>query len=259
MPRTISQEELAKAHKLGEFIPVYKVDSKTIVKSSERFRLSEAETMRFIRNNTSIPVPEVYNAYKDEESGHTRIIMEFIEGVQLEEAWDTYSAVEKESVIAQLRGYMEELRQLKGTFIGSIDGSWCDDHFFDDERGGYGPFQDEDDFNAGIVKALRRARAPGRVDVELTCDIFLEVMKGNEIVFTHNDLAPRNILVQGSKVVSILDWELSGYYPDYWEYCKAWRRPDWQSGWIKERALDKILQPRLKELSVMWNTTEIIW
>ncbi|KAI1112723.1 kinase-like protein [Nemania sp. NC0429] len=246
MARTISPEDLANAQRFGEFAPVYKIDSTTVVKSGKTVRLAEAEAMRFVHSNTSIPVPEVYNAYKDEDSGHTRIIMEFIVGAELEEVWDTYSVVEKESVIAQLRGYMEELRQFKGTYIGAIDGSWCDDHFFDDNPGGYGPFKDEEEFNAGIVKALKQAKSGVFVDV--TCDIWLECMKGNEIVFTHNDFAPRNILVRRPKVVAILDWELSGYYPDYWEYCKAMRRADWQ-----------ILQPRLKELSVMWNTTEIIW
>lgn len=97
--------------------------------------------MRFVRNNISIPVPEVYNAYKDKESGHTRIVIDFVEGAELEEVWDMYLAAEKDSVVAQLRSYMEELRQFKGTFIGAIDGSWCDDHFFDDDRGGYGPLK----------------------------------------------------------------------------------------------------------------------
>ncbi|GAW24519.1 hypothetical protein ANO14919_141060 [Xylariales sp. No.14919] len=263
MPRTVSQEDLANAHRFahrfGEFTAVYKIDSRTVVKSSSGVRLAEAETMKFVRNNTSIPVPEVYNAYKDDESGHTRIIMEFIDGVELEEAWDAYSVTEKESVITQLRGYMEELRQIKGTFIGAVDGSWCDDHFFDGDCGGYGPFKDEDDFNAGIVKALKQGKSPVPTHISMTCEMFLEVMKGHEIVFTHNDFAPRNILVQGSKVVAVVGWELAGYYPDYWEYCKAMRRPDWHSGWVTERALDKILQPRLQELSVMWNTAEILW
>lgn len=95
--------------------------------------------------------------------------------------------------------------------------------------------------------------------VEFTCDIFREVMSGHEIVMTHNDLDPRNILVRGSTVVVLLDWELSGYYPDYWEYAKAMRRPDWETGWVKDRALEKIIKPWSKELSVIWNTTEIIW
>ncbi|OTA68434.1 kinase-like protein [Hypoxylon sp. EC38] len=257
MARVISQSELEKAERFGEFTPVYKLDSKTVVKSSKITRLAEAETMRFVRKHTSIPVPEVYNAYKDEESGHTRIIMEFIEGVELEEAWDKYSDAEKEHVINQLRGYMKELRELKGSFIGAIDGSWCDDHYFDVERGGFGPFKSESDFNSGIVRALKTDHP--YVHVDITCDLWQEIMKGHEIVLTHNDFAPRNILVQGSKVVAIIDWELSGFYPEYWEYCKALRRPDWESGWIKERALDRILDVWPKELAMVWCTTEIIW
>ncbi|GAP91708.1 putative phosphotransferase enzyme family protein [Rosellinia necatrix] len=213
--------------------------------------------MEFVREKTTIPVPEVYNVYTDKETGHTRIMMEFIDGVELEEAWDNYSQEEKVSVIEQLRGYMEQLRKIKGTFIGPVDGSWCDDPFFDARRGTYGPYKDEQEFNMGIIRALHRDKPS--ISVDLVGDIWLNEMKGHEIVFTHNDFAPRNILVQGAKVVAIIDWELSGFYPDYWEYCKALRQPDWDSGWIRERALDKILKPWMRELSVMWNTTDIIW
>lgn len=50
------------------------------------------------------------------------------------------------------------------------------------------------------------------------------------MVFTHADLNPRNILVDrviqsdGSRsweVTGIVDWETSGYYPEYWDYTKA--------------------------------------
>jgi aminoglycoside phosphotransferase (APT) family kinase protein len=257
MARTVSQEELDAAERFGQFVPVYKIDEMTVVKSSKSTRLSEAATMRFIRENTQIPVPKVYNAYKDETSGHTRIIMEFIEGEELEGVWDDLDDAEKKSVINQLQKYMEELRGFKSDTIGTVDGSWCDDHFFDYDRGGCGPFNGEAEFNAGITKALKNEGSFAHVD--LTCDIWQEIMTGHQIVLTHNDFAPRNILVRGSEVVAILDWELSGYYPEYWEYCKALRRPDWESAWIREKNLEKILKPWHKELSVMWNTNEIIW
>ena len=44
------------------------------------------------------------------------------------------------------------------------------------------------------------------------------------IVFTHDDISPPNILVsQGPKprVMAVIDWCQSGWYPAYWEYCKA--------------------------------------
>lgn len=45
-------------------------------------------------------------------------------------------------------------------------------------------------------------------------------------MFTHNDLRPPNILLsQGPnpRVTAILDFGQSGWYPWYWEYCKARR------------------------------------
>ncbi|RAH70030.1 uncharacterized protein BO66DRAFT_438735 [Aspergillus aculeatinus CBS 121060] len=53
----------------------------------------------------------------------------------------------------------------------------------------------------------------------------------HEIVFTHGDFAPRNILVEGDRVTAVLDWEDAGWYPEYWEYIKAMQHlkpiPDW--------------------------------
>jgi aminoglycoside phosphotransferase (APT) family kinase protein len=39
--------------------------------------------------------------------------------------------------------------------------------------------------------------------------------------FTHADLAPRNIIVRHGRVVAIIDWAFSGWYPEYWEFTKA--------------------------------------
>jgi aminoglycoside phosphotransferase (APT) family kinase protein len=36
-------------------------------------------------------------------------------------------------------------------------------------------------------------------------------LEDHETVLTHGDMAPRNIMVQGSKVVAILDWGLAAF------------------------------------------------
>lgn len=46
------------------------------------------------------------------------------------------------------------------------------------------------------------------------------------IKFTHGDLHPSNILVSPegtgpARIVAIIDWHQSGWFPAYWEYCKA--------------------------------------
>lgn len=43
-------------------------------------------------------------------------------------------------------------------------------------------------------------------------------------VFTHADIAPRNIMVDEQNVITgILDWEFAGWYPDYWEHAQMFR------------------------------------
>ncbi|KAL2016245.1 hypothetical protein VTK56DRAFT_4021 [Thermocarpiscus australiensis] len=59
------------------------------------------------------------------------------------------------------------------------------------------------------------------------------------IMFTHGGLHPRNIVVSAGLnpcIISIIGWEQAGWYPAYWELCKArWEcsrrrsRTDWES------------------------------
>lgn len=90
--RIITPEELSKAEKFGDFNPVYKVDKHTIVKTGDSVRLAEAEAIRLVRSKTTIPVPKIYNAYTDNDSGHVRIVMEFIEGDSLANVWGKLEA-----------------------------------------------------------------------------------------------------------------------------------------------------------------------
>lgn len=46
------------------------------------------------------------------------------------------------------------------------------------------------------------------------------------VIFSHGDLRPENLVVQSDpdgnyKLAGILDWEKSGFYPDYFECIKA--------------------------------------
>ena len=43
------------------------------------------------------------------------------------------------------------------------------------------------------------------------------------IQFAHTDLATTNIIIShtSTEVLGIIDWQESGWYPEYWEYLKA--------------------------------------
>ena len=88
---------------------------------------------------------------------------------------------------------------------------------------------------------------------------FINSMPNHDIVLTHNDLAPRNILVRDGYVVAILDWELCGFNPSYWEYVKAYLWADWQWPWIADQLVDQVLEPHLQELSYFLHARDICW
>ncbi|PHH53866.1 hypothetical protein CFIMG_002605RAa2 [Ceratocystis fimbriata CBS 114723] len=238
MDRIISKEELAQATRLAPPFssPCLLADGKTVVKDGEGVREAEANAMKLVRQHTSIPVPEVYNVYRDADSGHMCIVMEYIDGEQLDKAWPRLSEEQKDKIVQQLRGYFVELRQIKGSFIGG----------------------DEAEFNKALVKAWSTNRENDPF-TRLLCKIQVEVMSGHEIVMTHNDFDPRNILVRGSDVVAVLDWEFSGFFPEYWEYCKSHWRPAWDSSWMQEDLVGRVLDPYLKEVAVILNTSYTMW
>ena len=59
------------------------------------------------------------------------------------------------------------------------------------------------------------------------------------IVLTHADLHPSNIILSpgpSPRVIAVIDWHQSGWYPAYWEYCKArWTSKigeEWESKYL---------------------------
>lgn len=256
--RKTKQWELTEENRFGAhgMVQVYRVNPQTVIKLSEPPRLTEAEALRFVRSKTSIPVPEVYDAYTDESIERGVIVMEYIEGDVLRDVWDEMPDYEKDGIIMQLRGYMEELRSIKGEFIGSVDQTSCQDPIFTGDLDSFGPYADEGAFHEGIVRAVEISEEGPWV--RQTAGFVRALPQNHEIVLTHSDFTPRNILVRGGKVVGIIDWEMAGFFPAYWEYVKALYYPNWESKWYSEDAVEKILPSYPLENAVMLQVQNIV-
>ncbi|KAF3491081.1 uncharacterized protein GIQ15_00598 [Arthroderma uncinatum] len=258
MARRVEASDLTESNRLvkNPLINIHRIDNQTVAKVTDPHRVAEAEVMRFVRANTSIPVPEVYNVYTDEATNRGIILMEYIEGCVLQDVWDELDQEQRQNIISQLKSFIEQLRSFKGDFIGSFDGTYCEDPVFCAELGGFGPYKTEQEFNDGLIRAMRLSGDSTWVDQVAR---FVKALPPHEIVLTHSDLAPRNILVRGDKVVALLDWEMAGYYPEYWEYVKALYYPKWTSGWIKDAAIEKILKPYHLEHAIMLHMQEVVF
>ncbi|KAK1142361.1 hypothetical protein N8T08_007913 [Aspergillus melleus] len=198
------------------------LDVATILKVGETVRMGEAEAMILVRKQTSVPVPRVLNAYVIEEVGF--IVMEKVPGDELAE---TLPRVVKESLARELRGYIQQWRQIRGPFFGTVDGGPCQDvvfkHAWENKEYDYGPFTSRQEFNLGMVEALRKSRPNLTLETEEDT-LFAEELLGSGVgqtdtrVFTHGDLDQSNIMVRDGKISGIIDWGAAGYSVPEREY-----------------------------------------
>jgi serine/threonine protein kinase len=145
---------------------------------------NEADTLRFIRRHTEIPVPLLFCDFEDDDAYY--LITEYVEGVSLADLPDH----QKDVVLAELEGHLGRLKTLRSHRLG-------------------GP--------AGVVIP------PYRVLCETERDDWtgqLREARRAEYVFCHNDCSQHNIIVNPDtlKIAAIVDWEYAGFYPEYFEF-----------------------------------------
>lgn len=105
-----------------------------------------------------------------------------------------------------------------------------------------GPFPDVKSFHDWYTNLANQLHnLPRNTDPERQC-----LPDDSPIFFTHADLNPENIIVSSpgdgpTRVLAIIDWHQSGWYPAYWEYCKAFLQYPIYPYW--KECLDTILAP----------------
>ncbi|KAJ8111095.1 hypothetical protein OPT61_g6228 [Boeremia exigua] len=214
----------------------------TCVKYSRSTTLSEASTMQFIAQHTSIPVPRVHCAF--ERKGVTYIVMDNIRGKSLDSGWTRRSQESRTKVLDQLRSLVDEMRRVPpppGVGVASVDGGpLYDMRLMWPSR--FGPFSTVKDFHRHVRGGLEEHpdHAP-----EITELIAWHDNVRPEPVLTHGDISSFNVLAEGDRVVGIVDWETAGWWPWYWEYSTAWNANPQNEFWRKE--VDRFLDPMPKE------------
>lgn len=181
---------------------------------------NKALALQFIKDHMTIPVPAVIS------SRWYRIPMEYVVGQTLKQAWPVLTLAERLNIVAELTGYIVQLRALPGIYIGRLNGEGAIVPSVMTRSGG--PFHTIAQFQDFFVHPPRRLAAQSMYWHQITTQLGSDY----PIVFTNGDIAARNVMVRDGHIVAILDWEMSGWYPDYWEYVFAIRgmdRVDWET------------------------------
>ncbi len=160
------------------------------------------------------------------------MVSERVPGVPLADVWLTMSAADQAAIKQQLRLQLVTMRACTQPYIGRPDRQPTRNIFESMGDTYIGPFASERAFDNWCV--LRVFGTP-LMRFKWWRWLGKERKKHGKakFVLTHGDLSPRNIIVQGNLVTGIIDWERSGFFPEYAEYAIAMMLcPGHEEWWI---------------------------
>lgn len=218
----LSKSEVIHEGLCAASVMVFRVAEGIVVKiTDEESVVTEHATLSYLKEHLStFPAPEPLGVVRF--GIFCLLFTTFIPGLDLERAWPRLDEGQKHSISTQLDTLFSSLRSLpfpENSPLGGVRGEGCKDGRRA-LRSNADPIMDTAQFDEFIFSGSKTASP-------LYTGLLRSLIPADAVkcVFTHADLRPANIMVDRSqdrtwKVVSI-DWERSGFYPEYWECVKA--------------------------------------
>jgi aminoglycoside phosphotransferase (APT) family kinase protein len=205
-----------------------------VIKKGIRVSKHEADMMNIVKE--VVPVPNVFGCYT--LGNETIIEMEYIEGEILQNILPNLTNEQKQLLTEDLKSIISRMRQLTsyGT-IGPVK---------NESLPISGVYESERHLNQNLLDKLDKSMPQHNINL-----IFSGALtEDHDIVMTHGDLHPKNIIVRDYRIVAILDWECAGFYPEYWEYTKTLSSIQWNNVWVP--IIHQALNPYPREFAVIY-------
>ncbi|KAG7444618.1 kinase-like protein [Guyanagaster necrorhizus] len=214
----------------GEELPpgIFPLPFNLILKFTLGTREEEGLAMSLARS-VGIPVPR-FIEYGD-HCGRVpwgSILMTRIPGKPLSEVMDNLSRQELETIKSELTDILKRMRSYSnpwGSRVCGVDGN--------DVYGSRMPSRhisacaNEPMFLKSLLRfALVNDSEEDRIRLQMARKL---TSLPHDIVFTHGDLWDHNIMVNDGHISGMIDWEWSGWLPEYWEFTSImqWRSSPW--------------------------------
>ncbi|KAJ6787640.1 hypothetical protein PWT90_06626 [Aphanocladium album] len=202
----------------GRVVHIYQ--SQTAGLFAKRDAGNEAAALAFLEAEApSVPAPILIDTYKDDAGGDIAIMTQ-VPGVQVLSVLYRMTYQERRQLANDLGAVIAQMRLIpnrSGHLFSGVSKTPNQGAKIRDAVVGChacGPFDSEDEWNesmtGGNVESWRSKHPEA-------------FSRKHKSFFTHADLHLKNILVDGGKLSGILDWEISGFYPEYWEFAKGMR------------------------------------
>ncbi|KAF9077272.1 kinase-like domain-containing protein [Rhodocollybia butyracea] len=201
---------------------VYRIAPDAVAKLVRYPEQHEAFTMQYVAERTSIPIPRVRKVLLDRKDPSRHwIVMDFISGQTLVHCWRTLSIWRKLCIMCTLWWYIHQVKSLPlpnpgipGPFDGTGLSLLCRGTQF--PQVGAGPLKNHQELVVWFDYQLysHQVRLHRGWGILWKSPKFPQLAgTGNPLVFCHNDLNMRNIMLDDNNRVWLLDWEYSGAYP----------------------------------------------
>ena len=202
---------------------VFKWNGKYVIKVKRQMEdFTEYTSLVYLAKHApDVPAPRPHGIVK--MSGCFIIFMTYTPSMTLKNAWDKLDVSQKSSVRDQLDRIFIRLRKLpfpQGSALGGVAGEGCKDHRRHVRRSESQIFSSEKFIEFLFLNPYFGSSVYIQFLYKLLPSIPIDC------VFTHGDLRPDNITVEFSSddqciVTGIIDWEYSGFYPEYYESFKV--------------------------------------
>jgi thiamine kinase-like enzyme len=138
--------------------------------------------------------------------------------------WKARHEESKLRILQQLKVYIQQLRDLtppKEGYVGALHGCYAYDLRIPVIRDGFKSADSVHEFHRLLrenIEQITGADEKRKADFERLVTLQNACSKNTH--FSHGDLSAHNILVEEDEITGIIDWDTSGWYPDYWEYAR---------------------------------------
>lgn len=235
------------------FNTVVCIADEVVVKYGERVTNAEVNSIRFVSECTSVPVPNVHGLYNDGDSDY--LVMKYVKGDCLYDVWNSLMAEQKEELAGQLHSYFQELHSLKETYIGAVGKHPPVDDMFCGAQD-CGPYDSEESMNEAIVRSRRSSweRYGGSPPECFVTSILPSLPYNHDIVFSHGNFRSSSLIVdmekETVKICALVGWGSAGFFPEHWDFVNALVFQNMKSDWI--RYVPIILKPYYQEYALWY-------
>jgi len=220
--------------------------------------LADGVAAQNLARDLGIRTPQIRRTVTNEDISY--IIMDRIHGVTVEQCWRELGWIATITLAFELRRFVRRMRKVTSSTAGGLVTGECNSIWLEDYYG-LPMHATPSDIQSFITFWLQYPQQKPQVypDPKLyRGNITLTPSVPTRFVFVHQDLAPRNIVIDKHRRMWLIDWDSAGFYPLYFEYVGmqtfhfgSWNTLDrlrwWIFSWISVgvyarelQALDKV-------------------